>query len=222
MHFAIGTTNIPKSAAIEYVLTSSPYTSGATWSNHKVSSWVPDMPTTLEELRTGAKNRAKNCRELIARNKISQKQEIQGRKIFSKGVYETINDWEANFSNEEVRNFSEIIDADYFVGMEWWVYRDSEGENYWYVGVVYIEDSEGRWYWWYSSHLHVPPRVVELLFDGRRLDLEQVMQELTGEENIWDKQGSGYVWSDGQITRTEKFAHATLCALVPHFSKFYS
>jgi non-canonical (house-cleaning) NTP pyrophosphatase len=67
----------------------------------------------------------------------------------------------------------------------------------------------------------VPPKVVGLLFDGRHLDLEQVMQELTGEENVGDKQGSGYVWSDGQITRRQKFIDATLCALVPHFSKFY-
>jgi inosine/xanthosine triphosphatase len=58
MHFAIGTTNKPKSEAIEYVLATSPYTSGATFSNHKVASGVPDMPKTLSELRTGAKNRA--------------------------------------------------------------------------------------------------------------------------------------------------------------------
>lgn len=58
MHFAIGTTNKPKSTAIEHVLATSPYTSGATFSNHRVESWVPDMPTTLEELRTWAKNRA--------------------------------------------------------------------------------------------------------------------------------------------------------------------
>lgn len=58
MHFAIGTANKPKSQAIEYVLEHSPYTKGATFSNHGVISGVPDMPTTLEELRTGAKNRA--------------------------------------------------------------------------------------------------------------------------------------------------------------------
>lgn len=58
MHFAIGTTNTPKSEAIEYVLMSSPYTEWATFSNHKVESWVSDQPTTLEEIRTWAKNRA--------------------------------------------------------------------------------------------------------------------------------------------------------------------
>ena len=62
MHFAIGTTNKPKSEAIEYVLSTSPYTSGATSSNHRVESGVPDMPTTLVELRTGAYNRATSTR----------------------------------------------------------------------------------------------------------------------------------------------------------------
>lgn len=64
MHFAIGTTNKPKSEAIEYVLSTSPYTSGATSSNHRVESGVPDMPTTLVELRTGAYNRATSTRWL--------------------------------------------------------------------------------------------------------------------------------------------------------------
>lgn len=57
MHFAIGTANKPKSQAIEEVLITSPYTNGATFSNHRVCSDVPDMPTTLREIRTGAKNR---------------------------------------------------------------------------------------------------------------------------------------------------------------------
>lgn len=57
------------------------------------------MPTTLEELRTGAQSRAIYTRR-------------------------------------------ESRDADYFVGMEGGVYRDYEGEEYWYLGVVYIEDAE--------------------------------------------------------------------------------
>lgn len=178
MHFAIGTTNKPKSEAIEHVLSTSPYTSGATFSMHRAHSWVPDMPTTLAELRTGAMNRA----------------------VFTR---------------------RESPDADYFVGMEGGVYRDSEGEEYWYLGVVYIEDQTGRWYWWYSAHLRVPDSVVGLLFDGRKRDLEEIMRELSWEENVWDKQGSGAVWSNGFLTRQEQFILATKCAIVPHFSQYY-
>jgi inosine/xanthosine triphosphatase len=179
MHFAIWTTNKPKSEAIEYVLNTCPYTVWqATFSNHKALSWVPDMPTSLEELRTWAKNRA-----IATRN--------------------------------------ESPDADYFVGMEGWVYHDALWEEYWYVWIVYIEDRDGKWNWGYSGHLRVPSKVVDLLFDGRNLDLEQVMHELMGAENVGDKQGSGAVWSDGFLTRQEQFTIAAKCAIVPLFSKYY-
>ena len=178
MHFAIGTTNTPKSVALQHVLTLFSPTKTATISNHRVPSWVPDIPTTLEAMRTGAVNRAINCRK-------------------------------------------EMPDADYFVGMEGGVYRDYEGEEYWYLGVVYIEDAEWKWYWGYSGHLRVPDRVVALLFDGRGLDLEQVMHELSGVEHVWDKEGSGAIWSDGFLTRQEQFIIATKCAIVPHFSQYY-
>lgn len=178
MHFAIGTTNKPKSAAIEHVLATSPYTSGATFSNHRVESGVPDMPTTLEELRTGAKNRAVHTRR-------------------------------------------ENADADYYVGMEGWVYQDSEWEEYWLLGVVYIEDREGKWHYGYSCHLRVPDVVVEWLFDGQGRDLEQVVHALGWEENIWDKQGSFSVWTDGMLNRKAQFIMATQCAIAPLFNHYY-
>lgn len=178
MHFAIGTTNKPKSDAIEYVISTSPYTSEATFSNHQVESGVPDMPTTLEDLRTGAKNRAIYCRR-------------------------------------------EKPNADYFVGMEWGIYRDSEWEEYWLLGVVYIEDPEGKWHFGYSCHLEVPEAVVDGLFDGRGRDLEQVVHALGGEENIGDKQWSFHAWTDGMLTRKGQFVMATQCAIAPFFNHFY-
>jgi inosine/xanthosine triphosphatase len=178
MHFAIGTTNKPKSEAIEHVLGTSPYTGGATLSNHKVVSWVPDMPTTLAELRNGAKNRA----------------------IFTR---------------------REKSDADYFVWMEGWVYRDSEGEEYWLIGVVYIENRDGLGYWGYSCHLRVPDSIVDGLFDGQGRDLEQVVHALGGTENIGDKQGSYHEWTDGMLSRKEQFIMATQCAIAPFFNRYY-
>jgi inosine/xanthosine triphosphatase len=178
MHFAIGTTNKPKSEAIEQVLSTSPYTSGATFSNHKVESGVPDMPTTLQELRTWAKNRAIYTRR-------------------------------------------ENPDADYYVGMEGGVYQDSEGAEYWLIGVVYIENSTGQWYYGYSCHLRVPDAVVDGLFDGQQRDLEQVVHALGGEANIGDKQGSYHAWTDGMLSRREQFIMATQCAVAPFFNQYY-
>lgn len=64
MHFAIGTTNAPKTRAIRSVLETYKHTTlKATFSHHRVPSGVPDMPTTLAELRNGAKNRAVSTRQ---------------------------------------------------------------------------------------------------------------------------------------------------------------
>ncbi len=106
--------------------------------------------------------------------------------------------------------------------MEGGVYKDTKWEEYWYVGIVYIEGRDGKGNWGYSWHLKVPEQVVDLLFDGRSLDLEQVMHELMGAENVGDKQGSGAIWSDWFLTRQEQFITAAKCAIVPMFSSFYS
>jgi glycosyltransferase involved in cell wall biosynthesis len=47
-------------------------------------------------------------RRIHKEGKISQKQEVRGRKIFSKWASWDGSDWEINFSNEEIRSFSEI------------------------------------------------------------------------------------------------------------------
>ena len=178
MHFALGTTNRPKSEALERVLTTSPYTSGATFSNHRVSSWVPDMPTTLAELRAWAKNRA---------------------------VY--------------TRRENPL--ADYYVGREGGVYQDYEWENYWLIGITYIEDRVGKWYFGYSCHLEVPSIVLDALLDGQWRDLEQVVHSLWWEENIGDKAWSYHAWTDGMLSRREQFIMATQCAIAPFFNRYY-
>lgn len=179
MHFAIWTTNKPKSEAIEYVLSTCPYTIWTvTFSNHKVASWVPDMPLTLSHIRNGAKNRATSLREIES-------------------------------------------DADFYVGMEGWVYHDYEWMEYWLIGIVYIENQAGEGSYGYSCHLQVPKMVIEWLLDGSNRDLEQVMHSLGWEENIGDKHGSYHAWTDGMLCRREQFIMATQCAIAPFFNKNY-
>ena len=179
MHFLIGTTNIPKSEAIEYVLRSSPHlTKELNISKYKVNSGVPDMPLSLQDIRNGAKNRAKALREI-----------------------------------------SSI--ADYYVGMEWGVYKDIEWEEYWLIGIVYIENQEWIGHYGYSCHLEVPKKVISWLFDWSNRDLEEIMHTLWGEENIWDKLGSYHAWTDGILDRKQQFIMATQCAISPFFNHFY-
>lgn len=179
MHFAIGTTNIPKTQAVEQLISTSPYTLGATFSNYKIPSWVSDMPKTLTEIREWARNRARNTK-------------------------------------------AQCLLADYYVGMEWWVYKDSVWGEYWLLGIAYIEDRDGVGYYGYSCHLAVPKAVVEWLFDGNNKELEEVVYHLGWWKNIWDSHGSFFEWTDGMLTRKEQFLMALQCAIAPHFNTYYS
>lgn len=67
----------------------------------------------------------------------------------------------------------------------------------------------------------VPSQVVEKLHDGSGRDLEQIMHEIAGVENIGDHAGSFALWSNNMLTRTDQFRLATQCAMVPFFSPFY-
>lgn len=178
MHFSVGTTNTPKSLATREVLEASQYCHvDLKITNHKVNSDVPDMPTTLAELRDGAQNRAQTLRS--------------------------------------------IEKADYYVGMEGGVYKDQHSDIYWLTGVVYIESFAGEGHFGYSCHLEVPRSVVDGLFDGRNRDMEEVMQEISGIENIGDHQGSFHAWTDGVLSRKTQFVLATQCAIAPFFNEFY-
>ena len=179
MYFLIGTTNIPKSEAIEQVLRESPYI----WedlhtSKFKVNSWVPDMPITLKDIKNGAKNRT-----------------IELRKIDP--------------------------NADFYIWMEWWVYKDFEWENYWIMWVVYIENQEGIGHYWYSYHLEVPEKVVKILHNWNWLDLEEIMHSLGAEANIGGTGWSPSLWTDGVLVRKDEFIFAAQAALAPFFNKYY-
>ena len=95
----------------------------------RLSMWVQTVnDRSLKEIHRSSKKSIYEALESIRRaledkkwnkgSEISQKQEIQGRKVFSKGVYSVVSDWEINFSNDEVRSFSEIsINVDFILGL---------------------------------------------------------------------------------------------------------
>lgn len=180
IRFAIGTTNVPKTSAIESVLSSCPFFSRSECeiTHHKVPSGIADMPLSLAELREGAMNRARNIR-------------LSG------------------------------VEADYYIGMEGGVYQDFVGPEAWLMGIVYIESASGEGYFGYSPHMKVPIRIFERLYDGSNTDLETIMHEVSGLESVGDKNGSFGAWSNDMLTRTDQFALATRCAIVPFFNHFY-
>ena len=100
------------------------------------------------------------------------------------------------------------------------VYRDSIGDEYWLTWIVYIENVAWVGHFGYSCHMPVPVQVVEKLHDGSGRDLEQVMHEICGVENIGDHAGSFALWSSDMLTRTDQFRLATQCAIVPFLAHF--
>jgi non-canonical (house-cleaning) NTP pyrophosphatase len=68
MLFALGTTNIPTTQALQVALENCPYMTDQEVDirGFKVDSGVPDMPLTLEDLRIGAKHRAQEVRRLCS------------------------------------------------------------------------------------------------------------------------------------------------------------
>jgi non-canonical (house-cleaning) NTP pyrophosphatase len=105
--------------------------------------------------------------------------------------------------------------------MEGGVYQDQIGEEYWLIGVVYIENREWKGEYGYSAHLKVPNKIREWLFDWSWRDLEQIVHALWWKKDVWDKEGSYGTWTDGMLTRKEQFIMATQCAIAPFFNTFY-
>ena len=87
---------------------------------------------------------------------------IEGFKVAS-GVPDmplTLHDLRLGAKNrvEEVRRL--CPQADFCVGMEGGVYRDMIGDEYWLIGVVYMEDAAQVGHYGYSCHMRVPDQVM--------------------------------------------------------------
>ncbi len=113
------------------------------------------------------------------------------------------------------------IEADYYVGMEGGVFPDPIGPETWMAGVIYIESVHKVGHYGYTTHIRVPDKIRDRLYDGSNADLETIMHELAGIESVGEKNGSFGAWSDDMITRTDAFASATQAALAPFFNNFY-
>ncbi len=121
---------------------------------------------------------------------------------------------------EEVRRV--CPEANFFVGMEWGVYNDFIWEDYWLVGVVYIEDKTGEGHFAYTCHMPVPEAVIAGLHDGSGRDLDQVVESLGAPPDTGDTHGSYGLWSDMMLSRSDQFRLAVQCAIAPFFNTFYT
>ena len=112
----------------------------------------------------------------------------------------------------------ENIDADFYIGIEWWTYI--LGNRAYLVGIVYIENSEWEWHFGFSPAIEVPEKIRKMLYEEWK-ELWPIMEELSGIVDIRSENGSMWAWSDDMLKRKDEFVQAFQAAISPFFNKYY-
>jgi len=148
------------------------------------------------------------------------KVEVEGFNVSSwvndqpKSLEETIL-WAKNRAENIKKHWNQ---ADFYVGMEWWL---TEIENKVYLfWVTYVLNNSWKWHFWLTQFQEIPEIFKTRVFDGSE-ELWPVQDEL-----MWDtwnnhKWWSFSVWTDGMLSRSESFEAAFFCAISPFFNKYY-
>ncbi len=122
------------------------------------------------------------------------------------------------WAKNRAKNLRPLIDADYYVGIEWWAARNGERA---YLGwCVYLENKDGEWHYWFSPFLEIPGFIERKIYD-EWVELWPLMQELMLGHNVRNNEGSMGVWSDGMFPRTDEFSVAFKAAIAPFYNAFY-
>lgn len=110
------------------------------------------------------------------------------------------------------------IIADFYIWIEWWTTSIWEKKYIWWI--VYIEDNNGKWHYWFSPMMEVP-KIVEKKLYIDWLELWPVMWELSWKTDIRSENGSMWAWSNDMLTRVAEFTSAFQAAISPFFNDYY-
>lgn len=112
----------------------------------------------------------------------------------------------------------EISKWDFFIWMEWWT--TMIWEKAYLFWVVYVLNQEWEWHFWFSAFLEVPEVFRDWIYNQKKT-LEEVHLEKFWNQDVWQKNGSFWQWSDNLIQRKDMFQIAFICAISPFFNKYY-
>lgn len=176
MKIALWTMSPPKIAAIESAIEECIYFK---WMDieiisKNVNSWIPEMPTTMEENMQGAINRA--------------------------------------------RNVAKHIEADYYLGMEWWT--TIIWDKSYLFWTVYILNNNWEWHYWLSNMMEIPNEFKKRIYEKWET-LWPVLSEITWEKWAFNKSWAFWHWSDEMLTRKDQYILAFLSAIPPFYNKYY-
>ena len=154
--------------------------------------------------------------------------EVEGIKVNSKVPDQPI----ANETFEGARNRAfelkrindeKNLNANFFVGIEGGLKKLF---SIWFAfGVVCILDDNERIGYGTSPFFELPERITKELLKGKGkgkgkgLELGEVMDNLTGEENTKQKQGAVGYFTKGVMDRKQYYTDALIVALIPFLNK---
>lgn len=112
-------------------------------------------------------------------------------------------------------NEKENLGADFFVGIEGGI---TKFYSKWFaLGVGCVIDNQGRIGYGVSPYFELPESIVEQLLSGS--ELGQVMEEISGKDNIRQREGAIGFLSKGVMDRKNLYIHSLIVALVPFLNK---
>lgn len=108
----------------------------------------------------------------------------------------------------------EILDADYYVGVEWG--SGKTGDDYFLFWSSYIENERWEWHIAISAKVEIPRAIGEQMFITKK-ELSIIIEELTGRKDIKHENGTIGLLSHDLLPRDKAFADATSLALARFF-----
>lgn len=117
-------------------------------------------------------------------------------------------------------SLSNVKHAYYGVGIEAGLVKCSESSSgYLNIQVCVIKDINGYSSIGVSAGYELPKPIVDKIINNPSIELEDIMEELTGIDKIGEKMGAIYILSKGVMSRLHLSEQAVLTALLPFINK---
>jgi len=108
-------------------------------------------------------------------------------------------------------NDHEILNADYFVGIEGGIAYHFE--KWFAFGVICIMNNAGKIGFGTSIHFELPEKIVDSLLKGEELGL--LMDQISGDQDTKIKGGAIGYFTKGVINRRDIYVQGLIAALIP-------
>ncbi|MHA1673616.1 MAG: DUF84 family protein [Promethearchaeota archaeon] len=183
----VGSNNPVKLAAVQAVFSKNYPKIVVNVQNHPIVSRVPDQPIGIDQVFSGALNRAEGVKQ-----------------------------WAMQTSKFQNNERPDTVDKYYFVGIEaGLVSVPFVNSGYLAYSVCVILDRDGNRGIGTGPGWEYPPKVVQSMLEDRSLELADVMAEISGDHDIRNKEGAVGYYSQNRVTRYDLAYSGIQMALIP-------